>query len=166
VFRWLEDFCRFNSYEISIPALKDPSTAPKGKTGLIVSLLFDGELLDLVEKAGWYGEFKEKAAALMLEVLERSIYPDLRAKILFLETATPVTLRNRFGTEFGAITGWSLEGKPPVPRNLPGITKSVRTALPGIFKAGQWSYSPSGVPVAILTGRLAAKAMARAADRL
>jgi hypothetical protein len=41
---WVTEFCARNSYEISIPALKDPSLAPDGKTALIVSLLCDGEL--------------------------------------------------------------------------------------------------------------------------
>jgi hypothetical protein len=35
----------------------------------------------------------------------------------------------------------------------------VKTTIPNVFKSGQWSYSPSGVPIAILTGRIAAAAM-------
>jgi hypothetical protein len=32
----------------------------------------------------------------------------------------------------------------------------------GAGMAGQWSYSPSGVPIALLTGRIAARAVLRA----
>ena len=35
--------------------------------------------------------------------------------------------------------------------------KSVLTPIPKILKAGQWTYSPSGIPIAILTGFLSAK---------
>jgi hypothetical protein len=30
------------------------------------------------------------------------------------------------------------------------------TPVPSIFQAGQWAYSPAGVPMSILTGKLAA----------
>jgi phytoene dehydrogenase-like protein len=163
ILKWLGEFCRNNSYEISIPALKDDSLAPEGKTGLAVSMLFDGELARSVERAGWYDEFKHEASEGMLDALEQSLYPGLRSKLLFRESATPVTLMDRFGTTNGAITGWSLEEKPPVPNSLAGVTAAPRTAIPGVFKAGQWSYSPSGVPIAILTGRIAAGAILRAA---
>ncbi len=163
VLQWLRDFCRFNSYEISIPALKDRSLAPENQTGLIVSLLFDGELLDLVEKAGWYDEFRQATTQNMLDTLEASVYPGLRARLLFQETATPLTLMRRFNTTNGAITGWSMEQKPPVPHNLAGVSGTAKTAIPGVSKAGQWSYSPAGVPVAILTGRIAASAILAAA---
>jgi len=163
ILQWLRDFCRYNSYEISIPALKDRSLAPQDKTGLVVSLLFDGELFRSVDQAGWYDEFKQEASECMLESLEESLYSGLRKKILFRETATPLTLMDRFNTTNGAITGWSLEERPPVPRSLLGITSAPSTAIPCVYKAGQWSYSPSGVPVAILTGRIAAGAILRTA---
>jgi len=161
LFNWLKDFCERNSYEISIPALKDRSLAPAGRTGLVISVLFDGSLWSLVEKAGWLDELKEKTRDFMLDALENSIYPGLRKKILFMETASPVTLMRMFNNACGAITGWSLEKRAPVPDSLTGIITAVKTAIPAVFKAGQWSYSPSGVPVAILTGKIAATAMAK-----
>jgi phytoene dehydrogenase-like protein len=113
----------------------------------------------LIDQAGWYDEFRYEASECMLQTLEGSLYPGLRDKILFRETATPLTLMKRFNTTNGAITGWSLEQKPPVPNSLAAVSSAPRTAIPGVYKAGQWSYSPSGVPVAILTGRIAAGAI-------
>lgn len=159
LFNWLKNFCERNSYEISIPVLKDSSLAPGNQTGLVISLLCDGELFQLVDEAGWLEEFREKMTEYVLSVLERSIYPDITKKILFVKSSTPLTLVNRFNSSGGAITGWSLEGKPPVPDSLAGIIRTPRTAVPHIYKAGQWSYSPSGVPVALLTGRIAAAFM-------
>lgn len=156
LFLWLQEFCIYNSYEISIPVLKDPSLAPVNKTGLIISFLFDGELVQFIHKAGWYREFKEKTEEFIIQTLEKSIYPGLGNKIIFKESATPVTLMNMFNTTCGAVTGWSLEEKAPVPDSLFKIMKTAQTTLPYIYKAGQWSYSPSGVPIAILTGRIAA----------
>jgi len=154
---WLAEFCRCNSYEISIPVLRDRSLAPEGKTGLILSLMFDGELCLKIHERGWYGEFKERIARHLLDALEASVYPGLRSKILFTDAATPHTLRRLFGVRDGAIVGWSLEGPVPVPDRLTRIGASVRTPIPGVFVAGQWTYSPAGVPVAILTGRIAAQ---------
>lgn len=159
VFHWLKQFCKRNSYEISIPVLKNPQLAPPGQSGLIISLLFDGSLSQKIEAAGWMDDFRKAFEINMLEVLERSVYPGIQKKILFTKTATPVTLMNLFNNSAGAITGWSLESKIPVPNRLSRITKTPGTSIPHVFKAGQWSYSPSGVPIAILTGRMAAAAM-------
>jgi phytoene dehydrogenase-like protein len=156
VYQWLKDFCHYNTYEISIPVLKDKTLAPDNKTGIIISLLFDGQLLHLVETAGFYEEFKDKTTLYILNVLNETIYPGLKKRILFEKSATPLTLEKMFNTSDGAITGWSLEGKIPVPRSLTRILGSSKTKIPHVYTAGQWSYSPSGVPVAILTGRIAA----------
>jgi phytoene dehydrogenase-like protein len=161
LFQWLRAFCGRNSYEISIPVLKDGSLAPPGQTGLVISLLVDGPLFQLVDQAGWLAEFREKFQEYMIDALEDSLYPGLRKKILFAESATPLTFMKRFGTTGGAITGWSLERKAPVPDSLAGIMAAARTAIPHVYRAGQWSYSPAGVPIAILTGRIAAGAMSR-----
>ncbi len=166
LFNWLKDFCRYNSYEISIPVLKDSSLAPENKTGLIISLLFDGELFEMAEKAGWYEEFKEKAVSNMIDSLDQSVYPGLKKKIIFQKSATPLTLMKMFKTGHGAITGWSLEEKAPVPDSLMKITGTAGTSIPNVYKAGQWCYSPSGVPIAILTGRIAAGEILKEARRL
>ena len=115
----------------------------------------------MAEQAGWLDELREKVRDFMLDALEKSIYPGLRKKILFMESATPITLMRMFNTADGAITGWSLEKKAPVPDSLTGIMAAVKTTIPHVFKSGQWSYSPSGVPIAILTGRIAAAAMGK-----
>jgi phytoene dehydrogenase-like protein len=61
------------------------------------------------------------------------------------------------GTTEGAITGWAFTNHPmPAENRLPRIMNSIKTPVPGIFQAGQWTYSPSGLPISILTGKLAA----------
>jgi hypothetical protein len=34
--------------------------------------------------------------------------------------------------------------------------RSIDTVLPSVYQAGQWVYSPSGLPISILMGKLAA----------
>jgi hypothetical protein len=114
-----------------------------------------------VEEDGWYQEFKEAVADRMVRTLAESVYPILRdpAKILFRFTATPITIANTAGSSEGAIVGWSFEDEIPVTHSLLRINDAPKTAFPHVVKAGQWAYSPTGVPTALLTGRLAAKAL-------
>jgi phytoene dehydrogenase-like protein len=157
ILQWLKEFCQLNTYEISIPVLRDPSLAPEGKTGLIISLLFEYELFRKVQKASWYEEFKTEVENCVLETISNSIYPGIKEKILFRFSSTPISISKIAGSSEGAITGWSFEEQVPVVNNLLKIFKSVVTPIPNILQGGQWAYSPSGIPIAILTGFLSAK---------
>ena len=157
ILQWLDEFCKHNTYEISIPALRDPSLAPKGKTGLILSLLFEYELIKKVQEAGWYEDFKTEVETRILETLTNSVYPEIKDKVLFRFSSTPLSISNEAGTSEGAITGWSYEMPVPVVSNLKDIADSVRTPIPKVLQAGQWAYSPAGIPTAILTGWYAAQ---------
>jgi phytoene dehydrogenase-like protein len=146
-----------NTFEISIPVLKDSSMAPPGKTGLIVSWLFDYALARTIREDGWYDEFKEFATGEMLRILSHSVYPGLDTKILDRFATTPLSIEEHTGNTGGAITGWALgPGRVPVVHEMQQVAKSVLTPMKDIYKAGQWAYSPSGLPIAILTGKLAA----------
>jgi hypothetical protein len=43
----------------------------------------------------------------------------------------------------------------PVINKIQNSDRSVLTPVPSIFQAGQWAYSPAGVPMSVLTGKLA-----------
>jgi phytoene dehydrogenase-like protein len=157
IMQWLDEYCQLNTYEISIPGLRDPTLAPKGKTGLIVNIFFEYDLMKKVQDGGWYEEFKTEVENRMIEILSKSVYPKIKDKILFRFSLTPISISNRVGSSEGAITGWTFENPIPVVQNILKMTKSVKTPIPNILQAGQWVYSPSGVPIAILTGLAAAK---------
>ncbi|MBN1260667.1 MAG: NAD(P)/FAD-dependent oxidoreductase [Anaerolineae bacterium] len=161
VFAWLDEFCRLNTYEISIPVLKEPGVAPEGKTGLIVSTLFEYDLVKKVSESGWYEEFRVEVENRMIDVLSASIYPLLKDRLIFKFSTTPLTIEKLVGSSEGAIVGWSFEDPIPVTSSMLGINNAVKTAIPQVMQAGQWSYSPNGVPTAILTGKLAADALIR-----
>lgn len=60
------------------------------------------------------------------------------------------------GNSDGTITGWAFTNSfIPVENRLPNVARSIFTQVPDVFQAGQWSFSPSGLPIAILTGKLA-----------
>jgi len=57
----------------------------------------------------------------------------------------------------GAITGWAFTNDAvPAVSQMPRIASSVLTPVPDTYQAGQWTYSPSGLPISLLTGKLAA----------
>ena len=72
---WLGRFLEATTYEISIPALRDGALAPDGKTGLIISSLFDYSLTKHIAAMGWYDEFRELMSARIVRILDASIYP-------------------------------------------------------------------------------------------
>jgi len=156
ILAWLERFCRLNTYEISIPVLNDPDAAPDGKTGIIASFLFDYELIKRIERDGWYEEFKLAVEEKIPTVLSESIYPDLNRHIIFKFSASPLSLQKWSGSSEGAIVGWSFEEPIPLNTGMLNMKDSVKTALPDVYKAGQWAASPAGIPTCILTSKLAA----------
>lgn len=158
--RWLRLFFSLTTYEISCPALRNQQLAPSQQSGLIVSTLFDYALTRHIEKQGWYEEFKTYVENEISLVLEKQLYPQFRKNILFVESATPRTIKALIGSKKGAITGWQYRKKDsPCVQQLTAITKAIQTPLPSVYQAGQWTFAPSGLPTCILTGKLAAKAI-------
>ena len=154
---WLERFFQLTTYEVSIPALRDSTLAPEGKTGLIVSVLFDYNLTKQVADQGWYDEFKALCEKTIIQVLDAAVFPGLKDSILTMFSSTPLTLAKLTGNHEGAITGWAFSNQPvPAESRLPKIMNAVKTPIPGVYQAGQWTYSPSGLPVSLITGKIAA----------
>jgi phytoene dehydrogenase-like protein len=153
---WLEQFFSLTTYEIAIPVLRDKSLAPAGKTGLVISTLFDYRLTAHTEKMGWYEQFKSFCETLMIKNLDATIYPGIAGAILQQFSSTPLTMAKYAGTTDGAIVGWSYTNHPmPAENRLPRIMNAIKTPIPGIFQAGQWTYSPAGLPISLITGKLA-----------
>jgi phytoene dehydrogenase-like protein len=149
---WIDSYCNLNTYEVSIPVLRDTAMAPEGQTGLMISCLMDYDVVEKINKAGWYDEFKEILENRIISIFSDTIYKNLAEDILFKFSSTPITINQVSGSSEGAITGWSFETEVPVVNKLKDIPKSVLTPIPGILQAGQWAYSPAGVPIAMLTG--------------
>lgn len=156
IISWLNRFMERNTFEISIPGLRNKNLSPAGKSGLIISILTEYKLFEKIKNSGWYDEFKNLIEQKIIDILSQSVYPGLKAKILNKFSFTPISIKNRIETTDGAIVGWSFEKNIPAINKTIQVNKSVLTPFPDIYQAGQWTYSPAGVPMAILTGKLAA----------
>lgn len=156
ILRWLEKFTALNTYEISIPGLKDPELVPEGKTGMIISLLAEYDLFKEIQKAGWLDEFNSELENRVIGVISGSVYPMLKDNIIGRFSFSPLSIENRVGSSEGAIVGWAFKKTMPVVNKIQISDRSVLTPIPKIYQAGQWAYSPAGVPMSILTGKLAA----------
>ena len=154
---WLERFLPLTTYEISIPALRDASLAPQGKTGLVISLLFDYKLTRRIEQIGHYEEFKSYLEQQVTRILDQSIYPGLEQSMIERFSSSPLTLEQMTNNTEGAITGWAFTNAfIPAENRMARIANSIKTPLPNVYQAGQWTFSPSGFPISLITGKLAA----------
>jgi len=156
ILNWLDKYIALNTFEISIPALKDPDMAPEGKTGLIISILTEFDLFKMIAETDWYKEFIAAIEDRIIKTLADSVYPMLKEKVMARFSFSPLSYANRVASSEGAITGWSFQEPVPVIHKIQQANRAVITPLPSIYQAGQWTYSPAGVPMSILTGKLAA----------
>lgn len=156
VMDWLDKYLSLNTYEISIPVLKDPAMAPQGKTGLIISILTEYDLFRRLADEGWYEDFITAVEDRIIKALAHSVYPMLKDKILKRFSFSPLSYAGRVASSEGAITGWSFQEAVPVIHKIHQANRAVVTPIPSVYQAGQWTYSPAGVPMSILTGKLAA----------
>jgi phytoene dehydrogenase-like protein len=123
---------------------------------VIISFLAEYDLFNEIRNAGWLDEFTAEIENRMINVLSDSVYPMLKDKIIARFSFSPLNIENRVGSSEGAIVGWSFQKKMPVVNKIQISDRSVFTPIPTIYQAGQWAYSPAGVPMSILTGKLAA----------
>ncbi len=115
---------------------------------------------------GRYEAFKQLSIDTITQVLNSTIFPGLRDKILYSICSTPVTIERETGNTQGAITGWSFINHPiPSVDQIKKISQSVLTPMDDIYQCRQWTFSPSGLPISILTGKLAADAAMKKLNR-
>jgi phytoene dehydrogenase-like protein len=160
--QYLREYFELNTFEIAIPCLRDPDMAPEGKVGLEVSLFLDYFLDKKIEEYGWTGEMREFMENLAIEILDERIFPGLREKVADRFSSSPLTIERLTGNTHGAITGWAFTNPfVPAVNQMLKVNDSVRTILPSVYQAGQWTYSPSGFPMSIVTGKLASDRVLR-----
>jgi phytoene dehydrogenase-like protein len=156
IFEWMNEYLEYTTYEIAIPSLRNEELAPVGKTGLVVSVLMDYDFISNIKDLGFYKEFKTFSEDKMIEVLDNSIYGDLGKNIIHRFSSTPLTIERLSGNLDGGITGWAFTNDViPAPSKMTAVANSCHTPVPDILQAGQWTFSPSGLPISILTGKIA-----------
>ena len=160
LFEYIKLNLSVNTLEISIPSLRNPNLSPEGKSALIVSTLFDYALCEHLVECGYYDEFKTLASDEMVRILDEGLWNGLSRHIDMTIVSTPKTIYDRTYATQGSVTGWSFENHPfPVGYKFLSVSKAVHTPIRSIKQAGQFTFNPAGVPVAVLTGKLAADAI-------
>lgn len=159
---WTRRYLALTTYEVSCPAMRDPALAPPGKSGLIVSSLMEYGVAARAAELGVYGEFKDACSEAIVEALDSGAYRGIARAVIASFVSTPLTIERSTGNAGGAITGWSFaSGAPPAIHALTAVRSAILTPIPGVYQAGQWSFSPSGLPISVLTGKLSADRIAR-----
>lgn len=157
LFKWMEDYLNVTTYEIAIPSLRNEALAPKGQTGLVISVLMDYQYIKVIQSLGLYDVFKKMTEDKMINVLDDTLYGAMKDHVIHQFSSTPITIERISGNFEGGITGWAFTNKPvPAEHRMTRIKAAASTPIPSILQAGQWTYSPSGLPISILTGKIAA----------
>ncbi len=158
-FCWLEQYLDLTTYEVSVPALRDADLAPEGSCGLIISTLMDYRFVAQIREEGAYERFKRICSDKIIALLDERKFPGLADHIEFSFCSTPLTIERESGNKQGAITGWAFTNDSmPSVHDFTKIKDSILTELEHVYQCGMWTFSPSGMPVSILTGKLAADA--------
>ncbi|MFN2395486.1 MAG: phytoene desaturase family protein [Bacteroidales bacterium] len=154
---YLMEYFKMNTFEIAIPVLRDPDLAPAGRVGLEVSLFLDYELDKRIDEFGWATEIRDYMEFITIDILNNTIFPGIKNKVIDRFSSSPLTLEKLTGNTHGALTGWAFTN-PNIPavNQMLKVNDSVKTLVPSVFQAGQWTYSPSGFPMSIITGKIAA----------
>jgi phytoene dehydrogenase-like protein len=154
---YLNEYFKLNTFEIAIPVLRDSALAPQGKVGIEVSLFLDYDLEKRIDEFGWATEISDYMETITINILNDTIFPGIKNKVVDRFSSSPLTIERLTGNTHGALTGWAFTNPiVPVVNQMLKVNSSVETILPSVFQAGQWTYSPSGFPMSIVTGKLAA----------
>lgn len=157
---WAALYLQANTFEISCPAMRDEALAPRGKSALIISFLFDYLIMTQIRQMGFYDEFKRYCEDRVCEIVFDGLLKAFKAQKIECFSSSPLTIERFTGNTGGSVTGWGFANQP-----VPGVTKmskiasAIKTPVPNVWQAGQWTFAPSGLPVAVLTGKLAADAV-------
>ena len=127
----------------------DPAYSPAGKTSMTTSL--GGNTYDFWLKAkqnGTYAEEKKKLGDSIIKAIESQM-PEIKGKVEICDVATPLTYERYCGTWKGSwMTDMTQDmSMEPYPATVDGINC--------LYFAGQRMMPPGGLPVALITGKIA-----------
>ena len=135
---------------ITTATVVDPSLAPAGHHTLKV--LVHAPRADVFEACYPNPGDRDRLRARVFEAIRDRTGVDLAGTALFVEEATPLTLRDRTGNEGGAMYGLDASCSQVGPRRPPN-----RTALDRLFWAGHYTHPSHGIVGSALSGSFAAR---------
>ncbi|HUT55690.1 MAG TPA: NAD(P)/FAD-dependent oxidoreductase [bacterium] len=126
----------------------DPTTAPPGKSVLVIRLMSDYDnWKKLAADKGAYEEEKEKVGNSLMGFLE-SRYPGISEQVEMLDVATPLTFERYTANWEGSMEGWLMTTKT--------MRLRMKKTLPGLnnfYMAGQWVSPGGGLPGCAITAK-------------
>lgn len=154
--KWLKEFANKTTYEISIPALRFEDLAPKGKSAIIISTVYDYNLTAYLEEVGLYEYLKDNLNKEIINIINNTLFNKLKENIISFESSTPRTIEKMLNNSDGAITGWSFSYESPVENRMKKMAKAIYTPFNDIYQTGHWVFSPTGMPTSIMLGKILA----------
>lgn len=146
------------SFYVNVPSRVDSTAAPAGKDSIVV-LLPVGHLLDELEGRGIQTENKqdwkaivEKARSTVFDIVAKRTGADLQSALIHESVHTPVSWKETFNLDRGAILGLShdffnvLSFRP----------KTKHASIDALYFTGASTHPGTGVPICIAGGRLVA----------
>ena len=124
--------------------------SPPGTTQLVLTTLQMGKLWQSVSPDQYF-KVKDYIADKMIELVEKTICPDIREHIEVAEAATPLTYYRYSKNIEGAIYGYTQDLL-----NGPRLRLQSRGSIPGLYQSGAWTNIGGGFSACILSGRIAA----------
>jgi len=139
----------------------DPTYSPEGKTALTTML--DGDTYDFWKKAkenGSYAEEKQRIGDTIISALTAQ-FPEIEGKVEVCDVATPLTYERYCANWKGS---WMTEMAPGM-----GMMKTYPHVIKGLdrcYFAGHRMMPPGGLPIALMSGRLAVQHLCKDTDTL
>jgi prolycopene isomerase len=145
--------------EISSPTI-DPENAglaPSGKSTIVLQTMVRAAWLNRWRTEGEsdkraYRDLKKQVARQMINTLSHLI-PGVADKITYVDVGSALSASRFTHNSAGATAGWTFDPHASPLRNR---LLAMRTPVGGLIAAGHYAIWPGGVPMAALTGRLAA----------
>lgn len=147
--------------QVSRSSREGRAQAPDGMSGLVVQTMTRADWAD-----GWglgpagepterYRQLKQQVEEELLDSVEQFV-PAIRPAIRVRLSATPRSYQRYTRNSHGASAGWTWDPRRSRVREKLGadlgVSHAVRTAIPGLYRAGHWTSSPGSAPGATLSG--------------
>lgn len=140
-------------FYVSVPSATDPELAPEGDSALFV--LAPVPLLSEMGSADWKEETRKIRGQIFATLARHGVRLD-PSRIVVEEVYTPAEWRRRFGLFDG-----SAFGAAHTLRQLgPWRAKNFSTDVEGLYYAGAGTTPGTGMPMVVLSGRMAAERIA------
>ncbi|NVM19287.1 MAG: NAD(P)/FAD-dependent oxidoreductase [Candidatus Lokiarchaeota archaeon] len=124
--------------------------SPPGTTQLCLTTLQMGKLWQSISPDQYF-KVKDYITDKMVDLVEKTIIPNVREHIEVAEAATPLTYYRYSKNLEGAIYGYTQDLL-----NGPTLRLKSRGSIPGLYQCGAWTNVGGGFSASILSGRIAA----------